>query len=284
MPNLVPDRKTLCFNDFTDVAGNMKSINQLRTQLDNAIMADCARIIKSFMTNIKKLFSSESVAACTIHDFMDKKIKGSKRYRLVFNESDNAHRKKTVKTPISNYFSIAGIDSKLECNSLKLNGIWSLYFLPSDLKTFFFASYITTHWASTAAYIPSMNLGTRPVFFCIKAGLLPVPRETFDHFFWHCPTTTFLITKFWEYFLVGGPCQKKFFSGIIDATEKTSVPAAVVFGVFKFCLWNCKLRKKMPTAPSINSDFLYLFNSILGSSKKFKEMTQRCKLLKNYRD
>jgi hypothetical protein len=29
---------------------------------------------------------------------------------------------------------------------------------------------------------------------------------------------------------------------------------------------------------------LYVFNSILGSSKKFRESTQRCKLLKNYRD
>jgi hypothetical protein len=73
MPNLVLNRKTLCYNDFTDAAGNVKSINQLRTQIDRNISADCVRIIRSCMTNIKKLFSADTVAACTVHDFMEKK-------------------------------------------------------------------------------------------------------------------------------------------------------------------------------------------------------------------
>jgi hypothetical protein len=283
MPNLVANRKTICYNDFTDAAGNVKSINQLRAQIDRDISADCVRIIRSCMTNIKKLFSADSVAACTIHDFMGKKIKGSKRYRLVFNESGNAYRKKTAKTPLRNYFSIAGIDNRLESNSLKLNGIWNLYFLPSDLKTFLFKLHHNTLGLNCRVHHFN-ELRDPSCFFCVKAGLLPAPRETFEHFFWHCPTTTTLLKNFWEYYLVGEPCQKKFFSGIVDTTDKTSVPAAVVFGVFKFCLWNFKLRKKMPTAPSINSDFLYVFNSILGSSKKFRESTQRCKILKNYRD
>jgi hypothetical protein len=72
LPNLVPNRKTLCFSDFTDAAGNTKSINQLRTQIDRTITADCARIIRSCMINIKKKFSADLVAACAIHDFMGK--------------------------------------------------------------------------------------------------------------------------------------------------------------------------------------------------------------------
>jgi hypothetical protein len=95
-----------------------------------------------------------------------------------------------------------------EC--MGLNALWSIYFLPSDLKTFLFKLHHNILGLNSRVH--HFNEQRDPAcFFCTKTGNLPAERETFQHFFWYCPTTEKIINKFWETFFSGTLCKKGFF-------------------------------------------------------------------------
>jgi hypothetical protein len=54
------------------------------------------------------MYADNGETALTIHDFLDKKFKGSRKFRVIFSESESVIRKLNAKTPITNFFRIAG--------------------------------------------------------------------------------------------------------------------------------------------------------------------------------
>jgi hypothetical protein len=109
--------------------------------------------------------------------------------------------------------------------------------------------------------------------FCIKAINLPAEKESFQHFFWNCPTTRYVVGKFFDKYINIGVNEKSFFLGI--NTQEQNAPKSeeallLIMTVFKYALWQFKIKKKIPTWHGIESEFLYIFSPIFNSSKKLR--------------
>jgi hypothetical protein len=279
--------KKLCWTDITNlVTGNLLSINQLRTVLgDSERREEGYRYLTKTFNTAKTNFKSVMLPSVPFHDFMTGKTKGSKIFRRIMMRAEDVIRKKQPKNPINNFFRIAGQDligeDVMRINLQQINSLWTVHFLQSDFRTFLFKLYHNILGLNSR--VAHINPQRDPsCFFCLKSGNLPAELESFSHFFWHCPTTQGLIKKFFDSYLTIECSFSAMHLGCYteENKHKFSVPLAIIGGLFKFVLWNFKLRKRLPTWPSVVSDFFFIFSSMLGASRKFEGEVNRCNLFK----
>jgi hypothetical protein len=97
--------------------------------------------------------------------------------------------------PIDRFFDIAGLEACNVSTKKVLNSIWTIHFFPSDIKTFLFKLHHNILGLNSRVF--HINPQREPTCsFCVKEKNLPAERETFQHFFWYCPTTRKMIKKF----------------------------------------------------------------------------------------
>jgi hypothetical protein len=276
--------RTLCWADLRDGTGtgNLKSINQLRLLLGDNTSAEAYRNLTFAHKKAIINYESKNSLCMPIHEFLNKKFKGSRKFRDLMME---AERKKKAKCPLNNYLKIAGLDGGIvnetpSC-SASLNSMWTLYFAQSDFKTFVFKLHHNILGLNSRVH--HFNQDRDPAcFFCIKTANFPAEKETFTHFFWYCPTTSSLLKRFFSKYFNREPDYMAFLTGLweTDGRKEFSNCVAIVCSVLKYCLWIFKLRKKLPSWHSFESEFFYFFNVMLGSSNKHKLEVQRCQWLK----
>jgi hypothetical protein len=284
-PGLDPQRcRTLSWLDCIN-NGEMKSINQLQTGLGIPIAASVHRKLSTAFILAKKNFSNQEGSTSIFGHFCEKKFKGSRDVRKLFFRAWYDTGKKRPKCPIINYASIAGIETVNVQASKHLNNLWKLHFLSSEIKTFLFKLHHNILGINSRVHHIN-NTRDPSCSFCIKTKNLPAERETFTHFFWFCPTTHNLIIKFFEVYFRDEVQKTRtlFFTGIVGTNVKNfSLPVLLVLSLFKYILWNFKLRKKLPSWPSLNNEFLYMFDIITKSSRKIQENVASCKWFKHSR-
>jgi hypothetical protein len=193
------------------------------------------------------------------------KKKGSKQYRILINKGK--YRFERSKCPIRNFSRIGGLNLPDPIPVKCMNNLWTTYFFSSDFKTFLFKFHHN---------ILGLNIRVQHInadrdaacFFCHKLKNFPAERESVEHFFWFCPTTSRIINRFENEFLNVVLTKELFFTGTRE--NKFELVTLIVMSVIKFCLWQFKLRKKVPTWYAFISDFNFIFNSLTASSKKLK--------------
>jgi hypothetical protein len=254
-------RRVLAWSDLV-VTGTdtLKSIYQLSVAL--GVRMDpvaYGKLIFAYRT-IRSKIEDKKRSSKPIHDFMSQKFKGSKTYRKIISGAFRKIGGKTKPSPIIKFAEIAGVVNASEACYPTLNSMWTTHFFPSDFKTFLFKKHHNILGLNSRVH--HINPDRQPTCtFCIKTLNFPAERETFEHFFWYCPSTNKIITKFFEFFIEGTMSKKFFFTGCTDegGTTVFSRPAAIVFNVLSFVLWNFKLRKKLPTWPGVIAEFFLYF-------------------------
>jgi hypothetical protein len=291
-PNFGEERKRkLCWTDITNLAtGNLLSINQLNTSLgDSERAVEGYRHLNAAFKKAKKTLSNGVQTSMPFYDFIKGKIKNSKTFRRIMMSSEEALTNKQPKDPITNFIRILGQDQHDEelarVNLKQLNSLWTKHFVQSDFRTFLFKLYHNILGLNNrVAHINPMR--DPSCFFCLRSGNLPAVKESYSHFFWYCPTTQGLIKRFFDSFLTIDCSFTAMQLGCYQKDEKMvfSFPLAIVCGLIKFVLWNFKLRKRLPTWPSVVSDFFFIFSSMLGASRTFEDDVNRCNLFKRNND
>jgi hypothetical protein len=148
---------------------------------------------------------------------------------------------KKPKCPLDNYASIAGTEPVLTQAKPYINGMWTLNFFPSDIKTFLFKLHHNILGLNSRVH--HINEDRDPsCTFCCKAKNLPAERETFQHFFWDCPSVNSIIKVFFEtFFRDGVELTKEFFLYGTSPGQHYNPAVAVVCAVLKYTLWVIKL-------------------------------------------
>jgi phage-related protein len=159
--------------------------------------------------------------------------------------------------------------------------------MPAEIKTFLFK--LHHNIIGLNSRIHHFNLNRDPTCtFCNKCKNFPAERETFQHFFWDCPTTSKIITVFFQRYLTINVdnARDTYFTGIVFTASKNefSLPVFVICCLMKYIFWCFKLKNKLPTWHSFNSEFFYVFNVMLNSSNKFATTVRNCKWLNQYGD
>jgi hypothetical protein len=48
--------------------------------------------------------------------------------------------------------------------------------------------------------------------------------------------------------------------------------------ILNFNMWECKLKKKIPSIATVRSEFFYMFDNVLSNSGKLKELASHCNI------
>jgi hypothetical protein len=195
----------------------------------------------------KKMFDDPSEKTYTFEAFLGKKFKGLKPVRKIITEAWIRSIKKKNANPHVNYCKIAGVTAI--SSGTALNSVWTTYFFPSDLKTFLFKLHHSIIGINSR--IHHFNVDRDPsCTFCIKNKNFPAERETFQHFFWDCPTSNYVINRFSDMYTRVDENKKKeiYFTGIVRDGNKDDfvLPVFLVCCIIKYTLWNFKLKHKLP--------------------------------------
>jgi hypothetical protein len=259
--------------------GNIKSFNQLNIMFNQNFNIQGYQLLNAGLKRAQRKFNDphgKKVGIETMFGAQNKK-KGSKQFRILINKS--RYRFERNKCLIRNFSRIGGLPLPDPAPVKCMNSLWSTHFFLSDFKTFLFKFHHN---------ILGLNIRVQHInadrdaacFFCNKLKNFPAERESVEHFFWFCPTTSKLIERFGAEYLNAVVTKELFFTGIRD--NKFELATLIVMSVIKFCLWQFKLRKKVPSWYAFISDFNFIFNSLTASSKRLKIDVSNSTLFRRY--
>ena len=110
--------------------------------------------------------------------------------------------------------------------------------------------------------------------FCTSAGYNLPLRETFSHLFLECSLTISLLKKFrdkyWPMVSLDDIKWMIFLCKNTDDKNMNLVDSLIML-LFLFCIWNCRIRKKISFA-TVENNMEFLFQGILKANKNIKEM------------
>jgi exonuclease III len=277
----LPENKmrSLCWNNLVQ-DGIFKSINQVQQTLEVPVTAECFNSLRKGYLRASGTFGTPVGKSQNLPEFLRKKIKGSKLFRKYIVNARNRGSK--PKCPIKNFCKIIEVPYPTE-NAVKImNKLWYLSYLGSDLKTFLFKMHHNTLGLNYRIHHINPDRDASCTF-CVINKTLPAPRESFSHFFWDCVTVEKLIQNF-SMFAFNMVLSKAYFFTGEDDTGTFYDTVFLLVSLFKYALWQFKLRKKVPSWPSLRHEFLYLLNIIMGSNKAIRIKILNCNLCRIHRD
>jgi hypothetical protein len=110
--------------------------------------------------------------------------------------------------------------------------------------------------------------------FCHMTNVVNPPDESFTHLFLLCPTVQawhdqFLSTKLGIVDITLEEKKKFWFLGIPPHTDSPSYAVLSAVLIIQYCVWEEKLRKRIPSYRTINLMFEDIFFAGIKSNKRF---------------
>ncbi len=235
-----------------------------------------AEVTKKALSKIK---NGNSDRITTASGFLSTVKKGSKKFRKVL-ENDfsktNVLNLRQVKTLYKNI----DVDPPYGEKNLKtILALWNLSYLPSDIRTFVFKS--TSNTLGLGARVQHINPDIDPsCSFCKKCNRLPAPLESYLHFFFYCPTTFNIISKYAQKYIQPELTVEHFFLGTEDDSLFDNRMLILVNFILRYHLWAAKLKNSLPNINTIESDMAYTLGILCKTKKNFEEMLTSCRIFR----
>jgi hypothetical protein len=259
---------------WTELTANnkVKTVRMLAQKIGIHFTAAQRLRLKQGFEIAYKTFFREGDKAIPLEDFFGSIKKGSKKIRLILFKSKV--RKTNSRDPVKNFIKILDCAAPDPDLFKKLNSRWWQSYYSSEMRTFLFKFYhnVLGLNARVHHYNPDRN---EACTFCTKKKIFPADRETFNHFFWHCPVTNVVLTEFFTANIRFNVGMTEFFFGLDDNNHYCE-SLMLVFDILKFTLWQMKIRKSIPNKHNQSNDFRYLLDIILGSNNKIREVFNVC--------
>jgi hypothetical protein len=261
--------------------GVIKSFNQFNDLFNGDLNIQGYQMLTAGFMRAQRKFNDPQGKKVELESMFrsQSKKKGSKQFRILLNKG--RYRFERNNCPIRNFSRIGGITLP-DLTSVKcMNSLWSTHYFPSDFRTFLFKFHHNTLGLNIRVQHINAECDAA-CFFCNKSKNFPAERESVEHFFWFCPTTSKLIERFGFEYLNTAITKELYFTGTRD--NNFELASLIVMSVIKFCLWQFKLRKKTPSWYSFISDFNFILNSLTAGSKKLKIDVSNSTLFRRYGD
>jgi len=89
---------------------------------------------------------------------------------------------------------------------------------------------------------------------------MPVPIENIEHIFWNCPRVNGLIEKITNFYFGFKFTKEEWFGLYFNLNIKGLTLLNLIITIFKFVIWNNKLRKKLPNKNLLRSEINFQLN------------------------
>jgi hypothetical protein len=159
--------------------------------------------------------------------------------------------------------------------------MWNISGFTNREKTFIFKFYNNILGINTRTSHFAAN-PTRGCFFCSKLTPAVATDETFLHLYFSCPVTKKWHDQFMSAYLPTlslndlALAKNLWLLGIAGDNFNLFLCSAIL--TFQFCIWECKLKKSVPSFHGLKMDFILLFRDTV----KFNSGITKSGLLLNY--
>jgi hypothetical protein len=161
--------------------------------------------------------------------------------------------------------------------------LWNTYGISHSLGSFIFKFYnnILGINARLFHFVPGVSKN------CTLCSLKNIPNpepEKFLNMFFSCPTVTqwntaFLAKYFPELYFPTDRDKKIFlFLGRVPEPFGANIFIAMTILIFKFCVWEAKLKKKLHSFPTLDNLFQDKIFSLIGMNKKIRKIAAKTNL------
>jgi hypothetical protein len=172
------------------------------------------------------------------------------------------------------FFRITDIEYTGNDSFSKNASLWTVTGLTNRVRSFIFKFYnnILGINTRTSHFAPNAN---RDCFFCVKKNPNTHNDETFIHLFYSCPVTNawqmeFISKCFPD--LTNLPARESkilWFLGMTDVHRSLFLTISIL--TFQYCVWEAKLKKRLPSFHSLFTEFLVLFRQSLKHNSEIRD-------------
>jgi hypothetical protein len=270
--------EVLSWSDFINDNYTFRSREEITAATGLVFDPEKYEQLKKGYKNATKNFFKPADKIITVETFFQGIRKGSKKIRLVFNSSKLAVLNGYKNCPIKNFSHIGGEQYPLRNVINSVNSRWNKSYYGSEMRTFLFKLYHNTLGLNYRVHHINPER-EETCTFCLKAKNLPAERESFQHFFWFCPSVYSILTEFLVSNVTFNVSKSNYLFGT-DSQGNFREPVALLFDVMKFSCWQLKLRKILPNRHNFKTEVDYNIGIILGSNKKIRENFNECELFR----
>jgi len=202
-----------------------------------------------------------------VGNFLNSFNKGSKSIRRVLGNNVFVARDQTVYRTFLRLTNISQIeDSEIEF----FYSTWYMNTLPNRFREFLFKFINNSLPLNTRLSHFVIDISRNCTFCTLKNRRAD---ETFGHLFFECETVRSLHTQFEGKFLeifpnINSQARNVWFTGSTNGIKNLFLKISVL--TFQFCIWEYKLKKKIPVFNSIITEFFHLFNQCFKVSREIQ--------------
>jgi hypothetical protein len=258
--------RSLTFEDcFTD--GKFKSINDFARDVGLVFPPVTWLNLQTAITYAKKILAKTSIGdkkGLPVNKFVGRFKKGSKPFRQTIDNATYMGESCLELTIVRTYARITHNTVQSEDITKKFLSSWNKVYLDNKFREFI---YKCRHNILRTGDRLSHILNTDSYcFFCKNLPQQLLVPESFYHLFFECPVTNSVLSMLLvKNNIVFNSTDTKFGEAYCYGTvnNSLSLPTLTFFDVFRFCIWNLRLRKKIPRFDTVIENMTTIINTIL---------------------
>ena len=211
--------------------------------------------------------------------FLTRKKKGSSSFRKILGRPSNGVVHKGMNI-VRTFFNIVNIAlPNCERTSCSLLGVWNYSFWPVKISTFAYQLYnnslpVAARTGNRYRNIVGADIDER-CFWCSSDNFNVPGRETFQHVFFKCPTTSAIFSNFCSKFFNDNCTEiqkrSRIFCGMED-DENIDQIMQIVGILLMYCIWEGKIRRKALSYFTVECNLFFYFDNIVDNNKWLKTL------------
>jgi hypothetical protein len=272
---------TLTWKDLVS-NGVFFSREEILIRLNIALPQDKYNILKQVYQIALRKYFKVGKDETSISEFFRSFKKGSKKFRIIMSGTVSEQTVKTG-TQVRTFLRTIKEECPIFARLRSLYSNWNVSFLNSSIREFIFKFYnnILGLNSRVAHFNVEVNAGCT---YCSITNNRPVPKETVLHLFYFCPTKYRIICTFYDNYIVRIVNNKcNYFVSYISVNEQVNNVLNIVWDVFRYVVWQFKLKQKAPVYSIFDEELQYQFAIINSTSTSFREALIDCQFLQTNR-
>jgi hypothetical protein len=211
-----------------------------------------------------------------LSEFMRGFKKGSKSFHKYLDRVTDNNIKLKQKTTVKTFFRLIGTQILPDPDLERFVSLWNLSCMPNRFREFIlkFRNNLLGLNSRVAHFNANVN---RSCTFCRYNNTVPCPDETLLHLFFECNATKSVLSRLKAELLpelsnLGQEIEKNFwFTGKNFVSNKIDNSfLELLSGATMYAIWQCKLKKTIPTFLKVINDWDFLINNARAFNQKLR--------------
>jgi hypothetical protein len=206
------------------------------------------------------------------HNFLRSFKKGSKKFRTVLTHNPNRNRDRPNLRTVNTFCVLTDTQVPDPEHLGKILGLWNRSFLQNEVREFLFKerNNCLARNNRTAHFLANVN---DKCSFCKILHPDTNQKENFRHLFFDCPVTRTALNGFLLLSRIrvrgNDPNLKTIFWYGTNGTKECT-DLMLIFELFRYGIWKCKLRKLIPRSIEITKTVSTMLENILKIRPKIR--------------